>query len=139
MPARARHAAQRHASPSLPSTTQACDTALLNPIWNKYWIATLAASPMLSNSAYIASQIKDLADKIEQAEGGLTHFGRGGGGSYLSGADRGAKKEESQLRKIVRDSSKITREHLQGSMTQAMKNLLFNGASGTTATAMDTS
>ena len=28
-------------------------------------------------------QIKDLADKIEQAEGQLAHFGRGGGSSYV--------------------------------------------------------
>jgi len=118
-----------------------CDTALLNAIWNKYWIATLSASPLLSNAPYIAAQMKDLADKLESAEGGLSHFGRGGGGggSYLMGAER-SKKDDSQLKKIVRDSSKVTREHLQGAMTQAMKNILFNGtASGATApTAMDT-
>jgi COP9 signalosome complex subunit 5 len=121
----------------------ASDTALLNAIWNKYWIATLSASPLLSNSAYITSQMKDLADKLEQAESGLSHFGRGGGGSYLgggggaSGVGASAKKEESQLKKISRDASKLTREHLQAAMTQAMKHVLFNQASE--ATAMDTS
>jgi COP9 signalosome complex subunit 5 len=30
----------------------ACDTALLNTIWNKYWIATLSSSPMLANAGY---------------------------------------------------------------------------------------
>ena len=85
----------------------------------------------------------DLADKLESAEGGLSHFGRGGGGagSYLGGAERASsKKDDSQLKKVVRDSSKITREHLQGAMTQVMKNILFNSseAAGTTA-AMDTS
>ena len=34
-----------------------CDTALLNAIWNKYWIATLSASPLLSNAAYISAQV----------------------------------------------------------------------------------
>ena len=34
------------------------DTALLNAIWNKYWIATLSASPLLSNSGYITSQVR---------------------------------------------------------------------------------
>jgi len=117
----------------------ACDTALLNAIWNKYWIATLSASPLLSNSGYIAAQMKDIADKLESAEGGLSHFGRGGGGSYLGGSER-SKKDDSQLKKIVRDSSKITREHLQGAMTQAMKNVLFNTVgTATAATEMDTS
>ena len=87
-------------------------------IWNKYWIATLSASPLLSNAPYIAAQMKDLADKLESAEGGLANFGRGvggagaGGGAYLMGGER-SKKDDSQLKKIVRDSSKITREHLQ--------------------------
>ena len=86
--------------------------------------------------------MKDLADKLEQAEGGLSHLGRGGGGSYLvmgggGGGGGGAKKDESQLKKIVRDASKLSREHLQGSMTQQMKAILFNGAG--TPTAMDTS
>ena len=35
----------------------ASDTALLNAIWNKYWIATLSASPLLNNSHYITSQV----------------------------------------------------------------------------------
>ena len=69
----------------------ACDTVLLNAIWNKYWIATLSASPLLSNAPYISSQIRDIADKLESADGGLSHFGRGGGGGggYLIGAERG--------------------------------------------------
>lgn len=102
-------------------------------IWNKYWIATLSASPLLSNAPYIAAQMKDLADKLESAEGGLSHFGRAGGAtgvggsSYLMGGER-AKKDESPLKKIVRDASKISREHLQAAMTQAMKHVLFNSA-----------
>lgn len=121
----------------------ACDTALLSAIWNKYWIATLSASPLLSNAPYISAQMKDIADKLESAEGGLSHFGRGGGagaagGSYLLGGER-SKKDDSQLKKIVRDASKLTREHLQAAMTQAMKNILFNSASnGSGASAMDT-
>lgn len=92
----------------------------------RYWIATLSASPVLSNSAFMTSKIKDLADKIEQAEGQLSHMRGGGGGSYLGPtADRG-KKEETQLRKIVKDSSQLCREHLQGLMSQVSKDVLFN-------------
>lgn len=89
--------------------------------------------------------MKDLADKLEQAEGGLSHFGRGGGSYLVMGGGAAAssaasKKDDSQLKKIVRDSSKLTREHLQGAMTQAFKHILFNGPSTVPSpTAMDTS
>ena len=43
--------------------------------------------------------MQDLADKIEQAEGQLAHFGRGGGGTYIGqGAGTEKKKDESQVR-----------------------------------------
>ena len=119
------------------------DTSILNTLWNKYWIATLSASPVLSNSSYMTSQIKDLADKIEQAEGTLSHMRGGGGGSYLgpSTADRGGKKDETQLRKVVKDSPNLCREHLQGLMAQISKGVLFNPSRSVppTAAAMDTS
>ena len=47
---------------------------------------------------------------------------------YAAGAERTKAKEESALKKIVRDGLKISREHLQGTMTQVGKNILFNGA-----------
>ena len=127
------------APPFTPQRPRAGDTALLNAIWNKYWIATLSASPLLSNASYISAQMRDIADKLESAEGGLSHFGRnsavgGGGGSYLMGGGE-RKKDDSQLKKIVRDSSKITREHLLAAMTQAMKHVLFNNAGGAAAAA----
>jgi len=117
----------------------ASDTALLNALWNKYWIATISASPLLANSSYMSSQIQDLADKIEQAESQLAHFGRGGG-SYIGTSERAGKKDDTQLKKIVKDSSKIAQEHLQGLMGQAMKDVLFNSSqSAASAVAMDTS
>jgi len=119
----------------------ASDTALLNTIWNKYWIATLSSSPLLSNSIYLSSQMQDLADKIEQAEGQQAHFGRGSASYIGQGSGERAKKDESQLKKIVKDASKIGREHLQGMMSQVMKDVLFNhsGPAVSSAVAMDTS
>ena len=52
-----------------------------------------------------------------------------GGGSYLGASDRG-KKEDTQLRKIVKDSSKLCREHVQGLMSQVSKEVLFNPSQG---------
>jgi len=118
----------------------ASDTALLNTLWNKYWIATLSASPILSNAGYMTDQLKDLADKVEQVETQLSHSGRGGG-SYLGLGDRAPKKDDSQLKKLVKDASKLSREHVQGLMQQLLKDHVFN-ASATPAQpagAMDTS
>ena len=97
---------------------------------------------MLASSEYMREQMKDLADKIEQAEQQLSHFGRGGG-AYSGAAERSARKEDSQLRKVVKLSSKLSREHVQGLMSQLMKDVVFNHSTATSTlagtSAMDTS
>ncbi|KAL5709380.1 proteasome regulatory particle subunit RPN11 [Ranunculus cassubicifolius] len=47
------------------------DTHLLDLLWNKYWVNTLSSSPLLANRDYVAGQISDLAEKLEQAENQL--------------------------------------------------------------------
>ncbi|KAE8735927.1 COP9 signalosome complex subunit 5 [Hibiscus syriacus] len=44
------------------------DCHLLDLLWNKYWVNTLSSSPLLGNGDYVAGQISDLAEKLEQAE-----------------------------------------------------------------------
>ncbi|KAJ4835876.1 COP9 signalosome complex subunit 5a [Turnera subulata] len=117
------------------------DCHLLDLLWNKYWVNTLSSSPLLGNGDYVAGQISDLAEKLEQAENQLAHarFGpliapsqRKKEGifskTFLMGlffvnvfAD-----EESQLAKITRDSAKITVEQVHGLMSQVIKDILFN-------------
>jgi len=58
---------------------------------------------------------------MEQAETQLAHSGRMGG--YLFSEK---KKEESQLAKLTRDSTKLTIEQVHGLMSQVMKDTLFN-------------
>ena len=61
----------------------------------------------------------------------------------VGAAERSSKKEDSQLRKLVKDSSKVSREHVQGLMSQLMKDVVFNHAKPSAtlagATSMDTS
>jgi COP9 signalosome complex subunit 5 len=97
------------------------DGKLLDLLWNKYWINTLSSSPMLANRDYIAGQIGDLSEKLEQAETQLAHSGRIG--SYFV---HEKKKEESQLSKVTKDSSKTSIEQVNGLMSQVIKNVLFN-------------
>jgi len=99
------------------------DSNLLILLWNKYFVSTLSQNPVIANRSYTAGQISDLAEKLEQAETGLTHSGRMGMGSYFMPEK---KKEESQLAKLTRDSSKVALEQVTGIMTQVMKDSLFN-------------
>ncbi|KAF2283545.1 hypothetical protein GH714_011933 [Hevea brasiliensis] len=82
------------------------DCHLLDLLWNKYWVNTLSSSPLLGNADYVAGQISDLAEKLEQAENQLAHSRFG----PLVAPPQRKKEEESQLAKITRDSAKITVE-----------------------------
>ncbi|KAK6129852.1 hypothetical protein DH2020_036438 [Rehmannia glutinosa] len=106
------------------------DCHLLDLLWNKYWVNTLSSSPLLGNGDYVAGQISDLAEKIEQAENQLSHSRFG---SLIAAPQRKKEwfypfQEESQLTKITRDSAKITVEQVHGLMSQAsvIKDILFN-------------
>lgn len=91
-------------------------------LWNKYWISTLSSSPLIANRDYTVKSIKDLSEKIDQAESQLTHNNRMGG--YYLASEK--KQEESQVSKVCKDSTKIAIEQLQGIMTQVAKDSLFN-------------
>ncbi|KAI7991317.1 COP9 signalosome complex subunit 5 [Camellia lanceoleosa] len=49
------------------------DCHLLDLLWNKYWVNTLSSSSLLGNKDYVAGQLSDLAEKLEQAENQLAH------------------------------------------------------------------
>ncbi|KAK8349361.1 hypothetical protein V6Z12_A06G135400 [Gossypium hirsutum] len=66
------------------------DCHLLDLLWNKYWVNTLSSSPLLGNGDYVAGQLSDLAEKLEQAENHLTH-------SRIGPLGTSRKKEESHL------------------------------------------
>ncbi|KAL5674837.1 hypothetical protein ACJX0J_010968, partial [Zea mays] len=91
------------------------DSHLLDLLWNKYWVNTLSSSSLLGNRDYVAGQIFDLADKLEQAEGQLAHSRFGG---MIMPSQRKKEQEESPLAKVTRDSSKITAEQVHGLMSQ---------------------
>eukprot|EP00850_Spirogloea_muscicola_P011001 SM000066S20476 [mRNA] locus=s66:582301:584588:- [translate_table: standard] len=106
------------------------DAHLLDLLWNKYWVNTLSSSPLLGSRDYVAGQISDLAEKLEQAESHLGHSSRIGG-FFMPPQKK--KEEESQLAKITRDSSKMTVEQVHGLMSQVIKDVLFNSVSSVTA------
>ncbi|KAK4769102.1 hypothetical protein SAY86_027252 [Trapa natans] len=97
------------------------DNHLLDILWNKYWVNTLSSSPLLGNGDFIAGQMSDLAEKLEQAENQLAHSRFG----PLVTTHR-KKEDDSQLAKITRDSAKITVEQVYGLISQVIKDILFN-------------
>ncbi|XP_010551182.1 PREDICTED: COP9 signalosome complex subunit 5b [Tarenaya hassleriana] len=99
------------------------DSHLLDLLWNKYWVNTLSSSPLLGNGDYVAGQISDLAEKLEQAENQLAHSRIGG---IVPATLQKKKEDEPQLAKITRDSAKITVEQVHGLMSQVIKDILFN-------------
>jgi len=97
------------------------DSHVLDLLWNKYWVSTLSSNVLLTNRSYTSGQIMDLSEKLEQAEVQLSHSGRMGG--YFTPEK---KKDESQLAKLTKDSSKVALEQVTAVMTQVMKDNLFN-------------
>ncbi|KAK9905485.1 hypothetical protein WJX75_000724 [Coccomyxa subellipsoidea] len=102
------------------------DAGLLDLLWAKYWVNTLASSPLLSTRDLTAGQIKDIAEKLEACEGQVAHSGRMG---RFTGGGAGDKKQagaDQQLHKICCDANKLALEHIKGVSAQVVKDMLFN-------------
>eukprot|EP00730_Choanoeca_flexa_P001587 TRINITY_DN10699_c0_g1_i2.p1 TRINITY_DN10699_c0_g1~~TRINITY_DN10699_c0_g1_i2.p1 ORF type:complete len:335 (+),score=88.42 TRINITY_DN10699_c0_g1_i2:59-1063(+) len=100
------------------------DTHLLHLLWNRYWVDTLASSPLLSNAGYINQQLADIPSKLRPCcQAVKASSGRG----MLMGADSG-KSKSSDLQKVAQDCSKVALETSQGTMSQVLKNKLFNNS-----------
>jgi COP9 signalosome complex subunit 5 len=113
------------------------DAQMLDLLWNKYWVNTLS-SPLVGNRAFVAGQVADLADKLEQADAAAHHGGGGGGMSGSMGRGRRAGgggagggaggAEDGPLAKVTRDAAVATLEQTKGLSTQVIKHMLFNFA-----------
>jgi len=112
------------------------DERLLELLWNKYWVATLSQSLILSNRGYATSQVQDLNEKIAAAARNLQSQGSAGNLKLKEARDadgKGKKKEiagledeETALSKAARDSIRIATEAQNGMVTQILKDRLFN-------------
>ena len=93
------------------------DTKLLEALWNKYWVGTLSASPLISNRDYGTKQISDLARKMQQENNSLKRF---------KGNAFGAADKKAQLEKLGAAGSKISREEEMGLLAAQVKDRVFN-------------
>ncbi|EDQ91160.1 uncharacterized protein MONBRDRAFT_19880, partial [Monosiga brevicollis MX1] len=99
------------------------DDMLLRSLWNQYWAATLASSPLTTSAAYIDGQLADVATKSQQqAESSLSGPMR----SLTMWIEPKSKKGVDDLTKLIQDSSKVAMELSKGTMSQHLKEQLFN-------------
>ncbi|KAH8116206.1 Mov34-domain-containing protein [Phellopilus nigrolimitatus] len=114
------------------------DNELLSRLWNKYWVNTLSTSPLISNRAYAASQLSDLAQKLGKAQSTVVNtrasIPRPPKDEKDKHKEKGKqdedKKEDSQLLKSVKDSTKLAAEAQHGLIAQVLKDVLFSSRPG---------
>lgn len=93
------------------------DNTLLEALWNKYWVQTLSSSPLFTNRAYVTSQMKDLAGKLEQ----VRQATRVKSGMQM----RPGAKSDNAMEKIVKAAEKIASEEKTGLLAAQVKERVF--------------
>ncbi|MBW0464152.1 hypothetical protein O181_003867 [Austropuccinia psidii MF-1] len=100
------------------------DSKLLDLLWNKYWVMTMSQNSLLSNRAYMASQIHDMTAKLSKAEGSI--MPKCPINSLLSVALKDWTEQPTQLAKVMRDVEKLEVENQCGLFGQIIKKALFD-------------
>ncbi|KAJ6530028.1 JAB1/Mov34/MPN/PAD-1 ubiquitin protease-domain-containing protein [Mycena vulgaris] len=110
----------------------ALDTELLGMLWNKYWVNTLSQSPLISNRAYAVSQLSDLHQKLAKAQSAVASTRAtvpvlpDAQGFAAKKEKEDKRKEDNQLAKSVKDSTKIAVEAQHGLIAQVIKDVVFS-------------
>jgi len=99
------------------------DTALLELLWNRYWIDTLSSSPLLHNRSFTNRMIADCAQKLENIDASALSQSRL---VRMVMHEPKKNKDDNPLRKISIDASKMAGEQVQGLTCQVVKFAMFN-------------
>lgn len=97
------------------------DSAILELLWNKYWIDTISSSPLLHNRAFTNKMVQDCVQKLEQIDMATASQSR----LRLTVHDSKKRKEEHPLTKVAVDATKLASEQVQGLTNQVVKFALF--------------
>jgi COP9 signalosome complex subunit 5 len=122
--------------------TSTLDKELLGALWNKYWVSTLGQSPLISNRAYAASQLGDLHEKLVKARSSVgstratvptiamkeepVKDKEVKDKTSLKAEGEDKKKDDNQLARTVKDSTKIAAEAQHGLIAQVIKDVIFS-------------
>ncbi|KAH8894881.1 COP9 signalosome complex subunit 5 [Thozetella sp. PMI_491] len=104
------------------------DSLLLDQLWNKYWVQTLAQNPLLTNREFGTRQIADAALKVKDVAATVTRTGRAGQGFGVSG-----KSTDQAVEKVVRSTRQVAAKEKAGLAATDVKAKIFNGSQGEAA------
>jgi len=107
------------------------DSRLLELLWNKYWVQTLAQNPLLTNRDYGSAQMLDLGYRVQEASAAVARAGRNGIGqnsSYgASTAHHPSKQVDQHMEKIVREINQVAAKERAGLIAAEAKVKMFRG------------
>jgi COP9 signalosome complex subunit 5 len=117
--------ADRYYSLEVSTFKSTLDNHLLTALWNKYWVSTLSANPLLNNREYGTKQILDLASKINEASKSQADS-RATASLNLSRFNHSSDVADEKLIKVAKASAKIEVEQRSGLMATAVRNHVFS-------------
>jgi COP9 signalosome complex subunit 5 len=117
--------ADRYYSLDVSTFKSTLDNHLLSALWNKYWVSTLSANPLLSNREYGTKQIVDLASKIKEANRAQADS-RATASLTLSRRSKDIDAADEKLIKVAKASAKIQVEQRSGLMATTVRNHVFS-------------
>ncbi|KAK4456234.1 JAB1/Mov34/MPN/PAD-1 ubiquitin protease-domain-containing protein [Podospora aff. communis PSN243] len=107
------------------------DSRLLELLWNKYWVQTLAQNPLLTNRDYGSAQMCDLAHRVQETSTAVARAGRSGigqaGGYGANPAHHPTRAADVQMEKIVREFNQVAAKERAGLMATEVKVKMFGG------------
>ncbi|KAK5664349.1 hypothetical protein OQA88_572 [Cercophora sp. LCS_1] len=101
------------------------DSRLLELLWNKYWVQTLAQNPLLTNRDYGTSQMADLEYRIKEAVTSVSRGARTGALMPGPSVGPGHKGVEQSMEKILKDVNQIAAKERAGLMAADVKTKIF--------------
>ena len=95
------------------------DSKLLETLWNKYWVQTLAQNPLLTNRDYTSSQMMDLGSRISRASKTVEVLSTTG--------QRGPKSDavDQNIEKLLGEVKQIAAKEKSGLMAAEVKGKVF--------------
>lgn len=121
--------ASRYYSLEVETFKSGLEAQLLDLLWNKYWVQTLSANPLITNRDYGSRQMLDLGSKVKELTKELQRKGRSVpqmGTSLYPGSGSAALIDQN-IEKLARDGKQIAAKEQTGLIAVKVKAQIFNG------------
>jgi COP9 signalosome complex subunit 5 len=109
------------------------DAVELDLLWNKYWMQTLTASPLTTNSHFTDGRLAQMLGRVDAAETAVARQRPGGLARAAAAASRQRRaasgtgqSDKDPLEPLLKTSSGTTNEVLQGMLGLLVKDAVFN-------------